>query len=332
MRCKFSLCSIIAFFILGLTLFYGLSSGRGFYPSTELKVKRGYLLDRKGEPLVINKENFKAYLILKGESPLGRDWPKEIQLYLKNPLEIPKKGLFLLSERLTLEEVKKLEKIENVVIKGDLERKPLFEGLKPLIGEVSGGEGISGLEKVFDPVLKKGESVITSLDSKFLKRVYYLNKNYGEFFLKGIAQFRISTGELIAYYSQGEKDWLERQLLLGKDYLGVRDKVVWELDNSKNIERPSSSGITPLYLIKAYLTEACGKPIYPTLLPKDKELCSPSEKEIEFFYYLKDSEEWIYLTKKDDFLYVFLGGLSVNEEEYSFERLKNNLQYLVKKL
>lgn len=332
MRCKLNFCSIIAIFILGLTLFYGFSSGRGINPSVEFKVKRGYLLDREGDPLVVNKENFRAYLILKGDSSLGRDWPKEIQPYIKTPLEIPKKGIILLAENLTLEEVKKLEKIKNVIIKGELERKLLFEGLKPLIGEVSYGAGISGLEKAFDSLLKRGESVITSLDSKFLKKVYHLNKNYGEFFLKGIALFRISTGELIAYYSEEEEDWLERPVLINKNYLSETNQVVWEHDIFKNLERSSSPGITPLFLIKAFLTEACGKDLTPTLLPKDKELCIPSERELEHFYNLKDSEEWIYLTRKGNLLYAFFGKLSGNKEEFSFERLKNNLQYLASKL
>ncbi len=315
MRCKLNFCSIIAFFILGLAFFYGLSSGRGLNPSGELKVKRGYLLDREGEPLVINKENFKAYLILKGESLLGRDWPAEIQPYLKRPLEIPKKGLFLLSESLTLEEVKKLEKVENVVIKGEVERKTIFEGLKPLIGDVSGGEGISGLEKTFDPLLKKGQSVMTSLDAKFIKRIYSLNKNYGEFFLKGIALFRISTGELIAYYSQGENEWLERKISFAEEYTGKGGKVE-----------------TPLSLVKNCLAELCEKPVNPTFLPIKEKLCEPSEKELEYLFFLKDSREWIYLARKGDLLHVLFGGLPEKEKTYSFEKLKNNLQYLVKGL
>lgn len=318
-------------------MFYGFSPGKGFSPAfEEFDVKRGYLLDREGEPLILNKEIFKAYLILKGKSLLGRDWPEELRPYIKNPLDLPEKGLYLLSENLSFEEVKKLKKVENVVIKGELERKPLFEGLKPLIGEVSEGKGISGLEKTFDPLLKKGESVFTSLDAKILKRIYYINKNFENFFIEGIALFKLSTGELVGYYSRGEKQWLEKRIFLSqKELIGKIENVRWELGSLEKRENNFLVEMTPLHMIKAFLREACGKPLEPTIIPKKKDLCEPLEREIDAFYLIENSGDWIYFTSKSNLLYVLFGTLSMDKEENSnekFEKFKSNLQYLVRNL
>ncbi|MGC8965211.1 MAG: hypothetical protein ACP5KO_00160 [Caldimicrobium sp.] len=315
-------------------MFFGLSSGKGFNSfSEELNVRRGYLLDREGEPLIINKENFKAYLLLKGKSLIGTDWPKEIKPYIKNPLDLPEKGLYLLSENLTLDEVKKLKKVENVIIKGELERKLLFEGLRPLIGEVAEGEGISGLEKIFDPYLKRGDSILTSIDTKIQKKVYCLNINYQRFRIEGLAVFKLSTGELLAYYSQGGRNWLEKRIALStRDFQSKVDKVTWELGSLAIKEDRATMEITPLHIIKALMTEACGKPLDPTILPKKGEACIPSEREMDALYLLKDLEEWFYFTRKGDILYAFYGNFSLNEKEYTPETLKNNLKYLVRNL
>jgi len=333
MKCKPNLYLAIAIFIVGLTLFFGLATGKGANPAWERVVqKRGYLLDRQGEPLVVNKERFKAYLLLKGDTLLGREWPKELQPYLNRPLDLPKKGLVLLSENLSLEEVKKLRGLENVIIKGEIERKPLFQELKPLIGDLLEDKGFSGLEKAFDPLLREGKSVLTSLDLNFLKKIYYISKNLGDVNLKGVSIFKVSTGELLGYYASSEKDWLEEELPLSERALPVKiDSVNWNLGASSVGIQGVSGKICPLHLVKALLTETCGRPIDPTLLPQREETCQPLEETKEYLYRLSEQGDFLYALKERNWLFLFWGApVKVEGKGPDFERLKKNLQYLAK--
>ncbi|MFN4196871.1 MAG: hypothetical protein ACK4FM_02555, partial [Caldimicrobium sp.] len=190
MKCRCNLCLILALIILFLVILFNFEKGSGYYTS---KSKRGYILDRNGEPLVIYKESFQAYYLIPRRNFLGSDVPEEIKAYLPKPLDLPKKGLVLLSDSLTLEEKEKLAKVKNVSIRRNVEREILLEGLDPLIGITAGDKGISGIEKVLEGKLLKGESVFISIDTHYLNKVYNLINMYPSYNIKGIAQFDLKT-------------------------------------------------------------------------------------------------------------------------------------------
>jgi len=309
MKCRINICLLGAIIILLFTLFLGFSTGKGMYYKMNEAVKRGYILDRNGEPLVINRESFKAYLILKGSSLLGKDIPDEIRPYLPKTLDLPKKGIILLAENLNLDEAKRLSKVENVIVKGFLERKALFEELSPLLGQVQHEEGISGLEKSFNEFLKEGKSLLTSLDLKFQKKVYHLNRNHKNFTLAGIALLKVTTGEVLAY-SGKDKEWVTGEEI---------------------------GGVFPKTLIETHLKEICEKNFEITLLPKKEELCKPSEVEVEELKLDERHKKFLYLYRKGEFLVVLLGELKKEESSSQFEgskleSLKKELHYLAQLL
>lgn len=332
MRCRFNLCLVLCILVLGITFLVGLAKGRG-YPL--LEGKRGYILDRKGEPLVLNKENYQAYFLIRGKSLLGDDIPPQVKPYLSGTLDLPKKGLVLLSNSLSLDEVKVLREVKDVIIKGSMERRPLYQSISPLLGRIAESEGLSGMEKAFESILKNGKSVLTSLDTNFLKKMYYLNKSYPAFNLNGLALFNLKTGELIGYYGQGEKEFLEEPILIAKEYFPAKiKKVNWELGSYEAKEEGNLLKITPLHLVKAYLIRVCGVEFEPTLLPQDTLRCPSFLEPIELENLIPYGEKrWLYIKIKGEFIYVLSGALTPEEGKlFSWEDMQKNLATLVKLL
>ncbi|BAU23184.1 hypothetical protein THC_0793 [Caldimicrobium thiodismutans] len=332
MKCRLNLCLVFCILILGVTFLLGFARGKG-YP--HLECKRGYILDRKGEPLVLNKENYQAFFLIRGKSLLGEDVPPQVKPYLSGTLDLPKKGLVLLSNSLTLDEVKVLKEVKDVIIKGSMERRPLYQSLSPLIGRMAESEGYSGMEKVFEPILKNGKSVLTSLDTNFLKKIYYLNKSYKALDLNGVALFSLKTGELIGYYGQGEKNFLEEPILIAKeDFPAKIKKVNWELGSYEAREEGNLLRITPLHLVKAYLARVCGSEFEPTILPQEDSRCPSISEPLELESLIAyGKERWLYLKIKGEFIYVLTGILKSEEgKPFLLEDIKKDFSFLIKLL
>lgn len=338
MRCKLNLCFILALIILFMVILFNFDKGSGYYTS---KAKRGYILDRKGEPLVINKESFQAYYLIQGRNFLGRDVPEEIKPYLPRLLDLPVKGLILLSESLTLEEKEKLAKVKNVSIRGNVERKILFEGLEPLIGITAGDKGISGVEKVLDGKLLKGENIILSLDTHYLNKVYNLIKMYSSYNVKGVAQFDLKTGELRSYYSKDKKEWLSMSFPVRIAWeMHVPGVVKWELGEYKVQKNGENWHLTPLHLISSYFSLACGKAFNPTVLVREENLCPEIiHKGEALFYLLSDEKEssgikrWFFFYPSGETLFVITGEMEPNQSgEINWQSFKENLKYILDKV
>lgn len=329
MKCKNNFCLIITALILFLTVLFNFEKGRSYYSMFE---KRGYILDRKGEPIVMDKESFQAYYLIKGKSVLGEDFPEEIKPYLPKILDLPDRGLILLSENLTIDEVKRLSKIKNVSIRRTIERKILYKGLRPLIGDVAGDRGLMGLEKVYDYKLQRGESIITSLDINLQKKISNITKTYASYNIKGIAQFRIKTGELISYWSNEGKDWLTAPLYIQNNLpFSVPERVSWELGSYEIMKHQKGLLITPLHLVFAYLNKSCDIPVNPTLIYQNVEICREIKEMMqEIFLVFPENRFWLFLYPKGDFLYILKGDWDPSpSEDISWEKFSQNLKYIV---
>ena len=188
----FGLLSVIILFIYG---FEFLKKGE----TSPLPIsKRGYILDRNGEPLVISMEFYKAYYVLKDKKFFNKI-PPEVQKYLPHTINLPKKGLVLLSENLSFDEIEELKDVKDVVIQKYYKRKVLYPFLTPYLGKAFDNVGIFGIEKNYDEILKKGESIRLSLDMELEKRLYLLTKD-----LKipyQIMVIHLPTGEIKGFIS-----------------------------------------------------------------------------------------------------------------------------------
>lgn len=338
MKCRFNFCLILALIILSMVILFNFEKGSGYYTS---KTKRGYILDRKGEPLVVNKESFQAFYLIQGRNFIGRDFPEEIKPYLPKLLDLPEKGLILLSEKLTLDEIEKLSKVKNVTIKGNVERKILYEGLEPIIGITTGDRGISGIEKALEGKLLKGESILISLDAHFMKKIYNLTKMYPSYNIKGIAQFDLKTGELISYYSKDKKEWLTLSFPIHPtEGIKIPEVVKWELGEYRVAKIDDAWYITPLHLISAYFYFSCGKVFFPTVLVRQEVFCSEiAHRGDELFYLISDNKDfsankrWFFFYPTGETLFVATGEMEQDQSvEMNWNYFKENLKYMLAKV
>lgn len=327
MICKRNICIYLALIILAFTLILNIKKGGTTFTHP---VKRGYLLDRNGEPLVLNIERFQAYYIFRGRSIVGKDIPDEIKAYLPPYFDLPKKGLVLISDSLSYEEMKKFQKIENVIIKGDVKRTPLLEGLRPLLGGVSDNEGVSGLEKAFNSKLKAGESQNLSLDLKLCKRINNSQRGILGSTIQSLAIFKLNTGELLAFLSKEEKNFLLEPFLISPVDLSLQiSDVVWEMGLLDVKRKGPYMLVTPLHLAKSYFTIYCERELNPTLLPKKEEDCGVIQSQPEpLFLVIPNKRQWLYFFPRDEKLYIISGYLpqSEKEEEIDWDRFKKTLQ------
>lgn len=326
MICKKNICIYLAFIILGFTLILNIKKGGTTYTQP---LKRGYLLDRNGEPLVINKERFQAYYIHRGRSIVGKDIPDEIKAYLPQYFDLPRKGLVLISEGLTYEEMKRFQKIENVIIRGEIKRTPLLEELRPLLGTVSENEGVSGLEKVFNSRLKAGESQNLSLDLKLCKKFYNFHKRGSATPIQNLAIFKINTGELLVFLSKDEKNFLSEPFLISPSDLSFKiSEVVWELGTIEIRKAGSHVMVTPLHIAKGYFSEYCNRELNPTLLPRKEVECAPFQDQSEpLFLVLSDKRQWLFFLPRKENLFILSGYLPENDRngDFDWEKFKKNI-------
>ncbi|MCS7199354.1 MAG: hypothetical protein N2327_03625 [Caldimicrobium sp.] len=331
MNFKIDFCLLLAVLFLSFTFILNISEGGS---SFQHERKRGYLLDRAGEPLVINKERFEAYLLIDGSSLLGKDWPEELRPYLIRSLDLPKRGLFLISESLTFEEIDKLKKVRNVVIRGEIKREILYPELRGLIGLCVAGDGITGLEKIFDKELKEGESKRVSLDLNLSKKIYNYFRILASPLPTHLAVFKRDTGELLVFFSKEEKNFLTEPFLVRDNLFNEDLKTMWELGSVEAKRKGNLIYLAPLNIVQTYLSQACGTKVKPTLLPVKERLCdiTDQEKDGESLYlYLPHKRQWLAFIVSDDYLFVFSDYFQSGEsgEDNLWEVLKKRHKYLV---
>ncbi len=196
-------------------------------------IKRGYILDRNGEPLVISFEKYRAYYLLKKGRFFRERIPEEVRKYLPTTLNLPEKGLILLSQNLSPDEFERLKGIENVILQKHYQRKLLYPYLESFVGKCFNNIGISGVEKEFNEILKKGQALRLSLNIKTEKRLYLLTKHINVPY--EIAVIDLNTGEILSFLASPPFSFKKRD----KVWRLVRD-VYTKLCGK-------DSAITPLY-------------------------------------------------------------------------------------
>lgn len=280
-------------------------------------VKRGAILDRNYEPIIISTELYKAYYLIK-DGFFSSKLPSSVSKYLPSPLNLPKKGLVLLSDKLDLSEVEHLKKEENVFIESYYVRTLLQPCMKFLVGEVSNEYGISGLEKAFNEVLKEGNWIRISLDIKLQKEIYHKVKNN----LLSVAVVDLKSGEFLAYWDLSEKSYFTQYFPVSDFGIPQEDlsSFHWELGEIKLVYENSKIKVTPLHLAKWFFNKSCNNTYELTLLPRSS-LCQPS---LEFFSKLPLSfysqNKILHFAFKKDRLIILITEIK--------EDLKDTLNYL----
>ena len=277
--------SIFLLLVVGI-LNFSVNKVTGKAPNYQ--IKRGYIFDRNLKPIAISLENYKAYYVLKENSFLSSSDLAILKKYLGSTLNLPKKGVVLLSDDLSLDEVEKFKKEKNIIIEKSFKRKILQPYLKFLIGKTFNGYGVSGLEKVFNEHLKKGKPLILSLDLNLEKKIYNIIQ---EFSLPafGIAIFNLETGELLGYLESENIKLFDNYYPL--NFFNLPDKEIknfrWVLGEKLVIKEKDMMKINVWHLAKWYMDTVCNHPITPTILYTKTKICKPN---LEIF----DRKEYTY--------------------------------------
>jgi hypothetical protein len=236
-------------------------------PIERILTKRGYILDREGNPLVISRYHYRAYLLIKGKAMIGDDLSPVVRKYLAQGVNLPEKGVFLLSDSLTQEEAELLKREDNVFVEWSLERKVIYPGLEALVGRVRNQDGLAGLEKAFDDSLKQGNSLRVSLTLETIKRISNLGKK-----TKYLEEILVAkkNGELLAFYSLSTTPFFEKPFLLPPSLLPSYEfsTLEWEFGKQEVKKDGEYLRITPLHLVQAELRRINGEDTGLTVLPR----------------------------------------------------------------
>ena len=236
-------------------------------PIERILTKRGYILDREGNPLVISRDHYRAYLLIKGKAMIGDDLSPVVRKYLAQGVNLPEKGVFLLSDSLTQEEAELLKREDNVFVEWSFERKVIYPGLEALVGRVSNQDGVAGLEKAFDDSLKQGKSLQVSLSLDTIKRISNLGKK-----VKDLEEILVAkrNGELLAFYSLFTTPFFEKPFLLPPYLLPSYEfsTLEWEFGKQEVKKDGEYLRITPLHLVQAELRRINGENTRLTILPR----------------------------------------------------------------
>ncbi len=171
---KKAIFCLFTFLLIGGIIFCNFTyrvNSMSLYSSTQ----RGMILDKFGNPLAISVVRYKVFLI---KSPTELDLPAYnlIKKYIKKPAEVNKNNLpFLLSSSISQEEIKKFKDMDGIVIEKIYQRKILYPFLTGLIGGTIENKGISGIEKVFDNKLRKGQNIYLPIDLDYEKNLKFMN-------------------------------------------------------------------------------------------------------------------------------------------------------------
>jgi len=229
--------------------------------------KRGYILDREGNPLVISQDHYRAYLLIKGKARIGDDLSPLVRKYLAQGINLPTKGVFLLSDSLTKEEAELLKREDNVFVEWGFERKVIYSGLEALVGKVSNQDGVTGLEKAFDDSLKQGKPLQVSLSLDTIKRISNLREK-----TKDLEEILVAkrNGELLGFYSLFTTPFFEKTFLLPPSLLPSYEfsTLEWELGRQEVKRDGKHLKITPLHLVQAELRRMNGENTRLTVLPR----------------------------------------------------------------
>jgi len=256
-------------------------------------VKRGYILDRKADPLVISFENYKAYYLLKKGRFFREKIPAVVRKYLPKTLNLPDEGLILLSENLSPEELQELKGIKNVILQRYYKRKLLYPYLGSFVGRCFNNIGISGVEKEFDELLRTGRPLRLSLDLNLEERLLSFARNLSVPY--EIAVFDLQTGEVLGF-------------LATPPFSFKRDRL-WKL-------------------VEDVFTKLCGEENFPTLLYHPKRVCSPDFSKIKHnpgWYDMGEVICWMKIKKGR----LYLLALKVKGDK---KQLKTLGQYLIASL
>ncbi|MCS7278474.1 MAG: hypothetical protein NZ530_00245 [Thermodesulfobacteriaceae bacterium] len=320
---KFSFFSFLFIFILISTSSLTTPKVKG---KTDISssVKRGAILDRNFEPIALSTEFYKAYYLIE-EGFFSKNPSPLVAKYLPSFLELPKKGLWLLSDNIDSKEVEKLKREENVFIESYYVRLLLQPFMKFLIGEVINETGVSGLEMIFNGVLKEGNWIRISLDMKLQRELYHRIKNNP----LSVAVIDLKSGEFLVYWEPSESSYFTQYFPLS-DFGLNREEVSslrWELGEIKVVNKNSKVKITPLHLAKWFFNKACNNTEELTLLPR-VPLCQPSLEVFAKFpciFYLENKV--LYLAFKKDRLIILMDEI-VEKPQIKL----NNLKHLAQKL
>lgn len=322
---KFSFFSFLFIFILILISTSNLTNSK-VKDKREISsgVKRGAILDRNFEPIAFSIEFYKAYYLIK-EGFFSKNPSPLVAKYLPSFLELPKKGVWLLSNKMDSKEIEKLRKEKNVFIESYYVRLLLQPFMKFLIGEVINETGVSGLEMVFDEVLREGNWIRLSLDMKLQKELYWRIKNNP----LSVAVIDLKSGEFLVYWDPPESSYFTQYFPLSD--FGLNKEEVssfrWELGEIKVANENSKIKITPLHFAKWIFNKACNNTEELTLLPR-APLCQPSLEVFAKFpriFYLE--KKVFYLAFKKDRLIILMDEIVKNPQ------IKlNNLKYLAQRL
>jgi len=256
-----------SFFVLLISILY-ITTVRS-NPIEGPLTKRGYILDREGNPLVISREHYRAFLLIKKRGLIGDDLSPVIRKYLDRGLNLPEKGVFLLSDSLTEGEVEALRKEENVVVECSFERKVIHPFIEPLIGRVSNQNGVTGLEKRFDDILRDGKSLRLALSLDMIKRLSKLGKSVKD--LEEVVVIK-RNGELFGFYSIFPFPFFEKTFLIEPSLVYPYEftTLEWELGRKGVQLEKGYLRVTPLHFVQAELRRLNGEHTSLTVLPRDE--------------------------------------------------------------
>lgn len=321
---KFGLFSFFFVFILLSNSSFTISKVKNNENKFSEIKKRGAILDRNFEPIVVSNEFYKVYYLVKDSFFSHKPSPL-VSKYLPSPFDLPKKGVILLSDKLNFNEVEIFKNEENIFIETYYIRTFLQPSMKFLIGEVINENGISGLEKTFNEILKEGNWVRISLDNKLQEYLYSHSKNNH---LSGMI-VNLRSGEVLAYFDPPENSYFVQYFSVLDFGIPIEEisSFQWELGEVKVIKETFPGKITPLHLTKWIFNKVCNNTYELTLLPRPF-LCEPSLEflsKLPLTFYLEN--KILYFTFKKDNLIALITETKENPNSQL-----NYLKYLAQKL
>ncbi|NPA40063.1 MAG: hypothetical protein GXO57_06440 [Thermodesulfobacteria bacterium] len=329
MECKNWTCRvliILSLLVLGIVVVSNLFADRVKKEQATIGKKRGYILDRNYHPIAITIARYKAYYLLNNDFFWDRI-PPEVKKYIKTTINLPKKGLILLSDDLSPDEAQKLSKVDHVIIEKGFKRIVLQPFMKFLIGETMDGLGISGVEKAFDNTLRKGKTVILSLSLPLEKRLYTASKRFKDCKFSA-ALFDIPTGEILAYVDSPQSPMFAKvfpERAFGLKIRGVAN-FLWEPGYLQNLMQ-SSNGINLWYLAKLYMESLCNRRINPTILyKKDDELCKTNISSFEKEFYINNTIVKVWIKGKR----LLIAGVELEKQDVSPEVVEKRLNSIAR--
>ncbi len=323
----------LSIFLVLVVFIINFSTKRVTGKPPEYKNKRGYIFDRNLNPLAISLENYKAFYLLKDNTLFSSSDMTILKKYLGSTINLSKKGFILLSEDLSLEEIENLKKEKNVIIEKTFKRKVLQPYLKFLIGETFNGYGVSGLEKIFNEHLSRGDPLVLSIDLNLEKKIYNIiyELNLLSF---GIAIFDLKTGELLCYLENENSKLFDSYYPLNLFNIPpseIKD-FKWVLGENLILKEMNTTKINIWHIAKWYMDKVCDKPIIPTILRQETKICEPKSEIFENKKYIYNLDNnFITVAFKEDKLVLSLFVFDPQEKDL-LDKNKKIINYIISML